>query len=145
MRIQKLSYFAASAFLTILLTGCSALHVPRYGSATVTLIEGGMVETIVFDGGEVINMQITEEHMPENKYYIRNVLTIGEFSPIIGSGFTRRSNIYYESTIEDQGQAVFTAGKMMQYDVRWQEVDVITSHKNNMTSVYSVIVRQLDF
>lgn len=141
---QNLLYFAQSVLLSLLLFGCSTLHVPRYGSASVTIVEGGLVETILFDGGEELNMQITEEHMPEDAFFERNVLTIGRFSPIFGSGFTTRSNIYYESTIGDHGQAAFTAGNM-QYEVRWQEVDVIPGYKNKKTSVYSVIVRQLDF
>lgn len=144
MKIQVLAFLITWAFLAVSLLGCSSLHVPRYGSGTVEIIEGGLVETIEFEGGESLNIQITKEHVPGYKYLAQHVLTIGKFSPIIGSGFSRRSNIYYESIIGDQGHDTFNAGNI-QYNVLWKEIEVIPGHKNNTTSIYSVTIKQLEY
>ena len=140
---QNLIWFVTYAFLSIALSGCTPIVVLQEGSGTVTIVEGGLVETMVFDGGATLNIQITKEHEPEYEYLFQHVLTIGRFSPLIGSGFTKRSNIYYESTIEPHGEDAFVVDRE-KYHVIWREIDVIPSNKNSV-SVFSVTIEQKYF
>ncbi|MBN1675611.1 MAG: hypothetical protein JXR37_31505 [Kiritimatiellae bacterium] len=110
--------FAACAGLCVLLAGCATLVVPRGGRVTVKIVEGGFVENVRFVGAEPLNIQITEQDVPAGEALFPHVLTIGKFSPVAGSGFTRRSNIYYESRIAPQGQATFSVGSDT-YRVTW--------------------------
>jgi hypothetical protein len=141
MNIQTLICFVACAFLPLSLSGCTSLSVPQNGSGTVKIIEGGLVETMVFDGRVTLNIQITKEHKPKYEHPVQHVLTIGKFSPIIGSGFTKRSNIYYESKIGLHGQDTFEVDRK-KYHVLWREVDVIPGPKHSVTSVFSVTIEQ---
>ena len=133
----------ACAFLLAAISGCTPLAVPQNGSGTITIIEGGLVETMVFDGGTTLNIQITQEDVSEYDYLDQHILTIGEFSPIIGSGFTKRSNIYYESPIDFGGNDIFMVGKE-KFRVFWKETDVITRSRNP-ASVFSVTIDQVSF
>jgi len=141
MKMLSLLLIALSAALLLSLNGCASLSVPPGGSGNVVIVEGGLVETMVFSGKTTLNIQITSEHEPQYEYLVMPVLTIGRYSPVIGSGFTSRENIYYESTIGASGTDFFEVGPES-YRVQWEEIDVLPGRRHPV-SVFSVTVEQV--
>jgi len=137
---RGLTRLVAWATLALSLSGCAVLEVPHGGSGRVRIVEGGLVETIMFESGATLNMQITREDSGEYSPLAWHVLTIGKFSPVIGSGFTRRSNIYYEATIGPYGEDAFWVGDDL-YHVNWQEIDIIPAVHYPL-GVFSVTVEK---
>lgn len=86
----------------------SELGVPGDLLCVVNLGEGLLVGTAQLGNGRAVNLQITKEDVPktDSTYYART-LTIGNFSKIIGSGFTKKENIYYRKRIWYSGKDVF--------------------------------------
>ena len=135
--------FFAYVIISIALSACTALTVSKGGDGTVRIVEGGLVESMVFDGGTTLNIQITQEDVPEYDYLDQHILTIGKFSPVIGSGFTKRSNIYYESPIGSHGNDAFMVDRET-FRVFWKEIDVTTEFRHPM-SIFSVTISQVSF
>lgn len=134
------SLFISAALLILLVQGCATHHVARSGSATLTIIEGGLVETVSFDRGPTFNIQITPDNVPEYDYYYYPVLTIGKFSTWLGSGFTSSSNIYYEALIGPQGSDTFEFNHVL-YTIYWQETDIIP-WAHSFRSVFTLTLEQ---
>jgi hypothetical protein len=127
--------------LALNLSGCATATVARNGRGNVTVVAGGLVESIAFANGITLNIQITREHLPEKGYLGQHILTIGRFSPIIGSGFAKRSNIYYEAPIWAYGEDDFMAGSDM-YRIFWRETEIIAGRKHPV-SVFSVTLEHV--
>lgn len=101
-------------------TGCTTIpnggyygDISQLGSpgpvlGAVEVSEGMLVETIALGGDKSVNIQINKDRPtdPELPLY-DDVLTIGNFSKVIGSGFTGSKNIYYQKRIYDDGSDVF--------------------------------------
>lgn len=128
----------------LVLHGCSSLSIQQGGRAIVRLVEGGLVETLVFGGRTTLNMQVTLlEDDETDVYFAKKILTIGNFSPVIGSGFTSRSNIYFEAEIGSYGQARFDVGQE-KFHIIWKEIGA-TLKGNRYASIFSVTVDQVRF
>jgi hypothetical protein len=124
----------------LVLAGCMTLTVPQGGEGTVRVVVGGFVETIEFVDGPTFNIQINDEDVPEGEALFPHELTIGKFSKVIGSGFTKRSNIYYRERIDYySGNDTFSADGG-EYRVSWKrnEWDVFAH-----TNIYYVTVEQV--
>jgi hypothetical protein len=77
---------------------------------TVQVGEGMLVQTIQLVPGKNVNIQINKDEPPTDEHLLfENVLTIGQFSRILGSGFTGKKNIYYQKRIHDSGRDFFKA------------------------------------
>ncbi len=140
MRCQSVSWSIVCILLSVVLSGCTTVMVPHGERGTVKIVEGGLVETISFEDGPTFNIQITEKEVPEGTFHFPHVLTIGKFSTLVGSGFTKRSNIYYESRIGPRGHDTFEVGKG-KYRVGWKRLGLI--HWTESTgSVFSVTIEQ---
>jgi hypothetical protein len=119
--------------------GCATpVRVPRAGSGTVEVTEGGLVETLIFDSGHTLNLQVTELDVPVGKALFPHVLAIGKFSEVLGSGFTKRANIYYESRIGGRGNDAFAVDGIS-YSVSWWSRDIIRLDEPDI-SVFTVTV-----
>ncbi len=99
-------------------SGCRAIAVPEGGTGSAGMLTGGFVETMRFANGRTLNMQVTEEEVPVGEAGFPHVLTIGRFSPLIGSGFSARRNIYYQEQIGSRGSDTFKV-EGEEYRVRW--------------------------
>ena len=104
--------------LAVIVTGCTTLAVPPGSAGSIRLTVGGVVETIAFDGGPTFNMQITEKEVPKNQALFPHMFTIGKFNRVLGSGFTKRSNIYYEQRIDRRGYDSFEVNRR-KYHIKW--------------------------
>lgn len=138
---KPISLLIPAALFILFLQGCATHYVSQGGNVTVTIVEGGLVETISFDRGPTFNIQITPDNDPENDYFYYPVLTIGKFSPWLGSGFTRSSNIYYEAPIGQYGRDTFEFSRTL-YNVYWQEIDIIP-WAYSFRSVFTVTLEQV--
>ncbi len=78
-----------------------------------------LVETINIDSGTEINIQINKNEDESDPLLFDNVLTIGRFSRLLGSGFTGRENIYYEKRINDSGKDIFEISGR-KFVVKWK-------------------------
>ena len=141
MNIQAVISLSFFAFLSIFSQGCTTLTELQGGNGSVRIVEGGLVETMVFDGGTTLNIQITQEDVPEYDYLEQHILTIGKFSPVLGSGFTKRSNIYYESPIGSHGDNLFVVDGE-RFRVFWKEIDAITGSRHSV-SVFSATIEKV--
>jgi hypothetical protein len=124
--------WAVIAMSSLLLAGCASvpnggyhgdileLGTPGDILAEVRLGEGLLVKTAQLGNDRSVNLQINKEDLPQSDplYYART-LTIGKFSKIWGSGFTRKENIYYRKRIWYCGKDVFEVDGD-QYLVEWQ-------------------------
>lgn len=88
----------------------------------MTIVKGGLVETLAFADGSSLTIQVTGQDVPEYSYLTEHVLTIGNFSPVWGSDFIDRTNIFCESAIRESGSEIFFAGPVS-YRVIWQQID----------------------
>ncbi|MFC1498365.1 hypothetical protein ACFLS1_07860 [Verrucomicrobiota bacterium] len=120
----------------------SKLGTPGDVLATIRLGEGLLVETAQLDNNRSVNLQINKENVPETDplYYART-LTIGKFSKIFGSGFTKRKNLYYQKRIWYNGKDVFEIDGD-RYLVEWR-----CNYKDPLTYIitdmYVIIFRRL--
>ena len=86
----------------------SKLGTPGGVLATVRLGEGLLVGTAQLDNNHSVNLQLNKEDVPQsNPLYYARTLTIGKFSKIWGSGFSRRKNIFYQKRVWYNGKDIF--------------------------------------
>ena len=133
----------AGMLLMVVSSGCAMLTVPAGGAGTVTILQDGFVETIAFEGGPKLNIQINDEEVPEGEALFPHELTIGKFSPVIGSGFTKRENIYYRERIDHHGSDTFEVDGET-FRVRWESEcwHVVTTSD---ASVFRVTIEHPDY
>ena len=141
------------ALLVILAAGCATIPTGGYHGdvrelgtpgdilAKLEIGEGMLVESVTLEDGQTINLQINKADVPEGKALYPRVLTIGNFSTILGSGFASKENIFYRKRIGLQGKDVFKVnGK--RYLVSWE-----CSYRNPLTYMvadyYTVTVQRL--
>lgn len=120
----------------------SQLGIPGAVLATVRLGEGLLVGTAQLDNNRSINLQINKEEVPksESLYYART-LTIGKFSKLWGSGFTKGENIYYRKRIWYDGKDVFEInGDRYLVEWRYDERDPLSY---SVADMYIVTFRAL--
>ena len=108
-----------AALLAAVVAGCASVPTGGYHGdisklgtpgpvlTTVDVGEGLLVRTLGLDEGRRVNIQITHQDVPQGQAGFRHVMTIGRFSKVLGSGFARRKNIYYEKRIDFRGKDVF--------------------------------------
>ncbi len=97
----------------------SELGAPGRVLGRVEVAEGMLVETVSLGAGKSVNIQINRDKPPSKEYFLHdNVLTIGRFSKVFGSGFTKKKNIYYRKRIFDRGTDVFDVDGR-KYLVNW--------------------------
>lgn len=143
MKFYTIIRLFIGVLIFINLTGCTTMNVQQGGSTTLRIVEGGLVESLAFGGSTSLNIQITRENMPEYKCLDPDILTIGRFSPVLGSGFSSRSDIYYESPINTFGEDIFMVGQE-QYRVIWIQIDSIPGHRHS-TNIYSITIQQVQY
>jgi len=104
----------------------AALQNPARVTRLVT--EGGFVSTFDLDGREYVNLQINKYQYPRNShgyspgdYGYGHTMTIGHFSEVLGSGFSKKSSIFFKKRITGRGQDTFQLGGTT-YRVTWQLV-----------------------
>ena len=136
------------ALCCLFLTACAS--VPNggfYGDVTkagntgpvlgvVQVGEGMLVRNIKLKPATEINIQINED----DPLLFENVLTIGKFSELLGSGFTKKENIYYEKRIHNSGKDFF-AVKGKTYLVEWK-CDYKDARTHLVSDHYTVTVRE---
>ncbi len=115
--------------------------------ATVRLGEGLLVGTAQLDNNRFVNLQINKEDIPNyagtksDPFFYARTLTIGKFSKVLGSGFTRRENIYYRKRIWYNGKDVFEVDGN-RYLVEWYY-----NYKDSLTYIiadmYTITFRSL--
>lgn len=119
----------------------SELGTPGEVLAKISIGEGLLVETVSLDGGRTVNLQINREEVPKGEALSPDVLTIGKFSTILGSGFTGRDNIYFRKRIGFQGQDVFEVDGR-NYLVTWH-----CNYRNPLTwvvaDIYTITIQRL--
>ena len=93
---------------------------------TIRVLRNGLVETVELEPGVTVNIQINEkESNPLNKSYptpeesADQDMTIGKFSKVIGSGFSKKKNIYFRKGIYNSGSDYFTVSNK-KYKVSWE-------------------------
>lgn len=127
----------------LVLASCAVHQVPAGGSGSLRLVEGGLVETLAFNGGLTLNIQVTGQDVSTDPYLYPYVLTIGSFSPVMGSGFASRADIYFESGIGEYGTDRFeAAGKG--YRVGWRQLEGFPV-TDSPTGVFVVTITQDSF
>ena len=139
MRLSPVLWLALS-FLGISAVGCTVQRVPSGSSITFNVVEGGLVESVAFAGGPPLNVQITGQDDPEDEFLYPYVLTIGHFSPVLGSGFTNRTHIYFESGIGAYGHDLFPV-EQVSYQISWQQLEGFPV-TDSSAAVFSVTLRQ---
>ncbi len=92
---------------------------------TIRVLRNGFVETVELESGVEVNIQINEKDPnPLNKSYptpeesADQDMTIGKFSKVIGSGFSKKKNIYFRKGIYNSGSDYFTVDDV-KYKVEW--------------------------
>lgn len=120
----------------------SKLGTPGPVLGQVEISEGMLVDTIHLDDSTSVNIQINEDKPSYSKQPLyENVLTIGKFSKLIGSGFTKKENIYYRKRIYYNGQDVFELNGR-HYLVSWN-----LNYRNPLTYVvadtYTFTIQEL--
>ncbi len=150
---MRLHWLAAVMLTMVLMTGCAAIPTGGYYGdvsdigtpgpllGTMELGEGMQVKTVRLDTGRTINLQINEEDVPEGEALYSHVLTIGQFSTILGSGFTAKENIYFRKRIGPDGRDIFQVDDK-NYLVTWD-----CNYRNPLTWIvadyYSVTIQRL--
>ena len=75
---------------------------------SVRLGEGLLVGTARLGKNRIVNLQVNKEDVPETESLsYAQTLTIGTFSKVWGSGFSKPENIYYRKRIWYEGRDVF--------------------------------------
>jgi hypothetical protein len=132
----------------------SQLGTPGPVLGAVEVAEGLLVETISLGGGKSVNIQINKDKPTDKELLLHdNVLTIGNFSKVIGSGFSSNKDIYYQKRIYDDGSDVFElAGS--NYLVTWKctfrnpDIELVT-HKRRRPFIhlapdrYTIMIQEL--
>jgi len=108
---------------------------------TVQVGEGMLVQTLTIDSETEINIQINEDRTDDDPLLFDNVLTIGKFSEWLGSGFTRKENIYYQKRVYDSGQDIFEV-KGRKFLVTWK-CDYRDARTYLVSDHYTVSVQEL--
>jgi hypothetical protein len=85
----------------------------------VQLAEGMLTELIDLAPGRSVRLQVTTEPASPGRGHRPSLLTIGRFSPILGSGFTRRKNIFFKSRLGAYGSDIFNVDGVP-YHVNWK-------------------------
>lgn len=141
------------AFCAILLVGCATipnggyygnvdkLGIPGPVLGEVQVGEGMLVQTIKIDKENEINIQINEDKDEYDQLLFDNILTIGKFSTLLGSGFTGKENIYYQKRISESGKDVFGVNDR-QFLVTW-ECDLKDARTYLLSDHYKVTVCEL--
>lgn len=144
-------------FIALFLSGCAASlqNAPSANDAQINaalknparvnhqVTKGGFVETFNLDAGQYVDVQINKyqhssnshAYSPDNFGY-EQTLTVGHFSKVLGSGFSKKSNIFFKKKIRSSGQDTFRLGEMI-YRVTWYLVDA------RYFGVYDVIIDRL--
>lgn len=117
------------------------LGIPGPILGTVQVGEGLLVQTVKVDDNTELNIQINEDKVESDPLLFDNVLTIGSFSRIVGSGFSKKKNIYYQKRIDDSGRDSFTLNTRT-FLVTWK-CDDKDARTYLVSDHYAVDVREL--
>ena len=107
--------------MLVVLTGCGTIpnggfytDNPEHGTpgpvlSTITLGRGLLVQDAQLDNGRVVQAQISRDEVEsyQDQTLYEQVLTIGHFSKVIGSGFSKKKDIFYRKRIWRNGRDVF--------------------------------------
>ncbi len=117
------------------------LGIPGPILGAVQVGEGLLVQTIKVDDNTELNIQINEDKVESDPLLFDNVLTIGKFSKIVGSGFSKNKNIYYQKRIHDSGKDSFMLNTRT-FLVTWK-CDEKDARTYPVSDHYAVDVREL--
>lgn len=148
----QLLFFVFSG--TLFLSGCfaSIYNAPLANTAQINaalqnparvtqkVVDGGLVSTFNLDDGQYVNLQINKYQRPSNSHAYsakdfgyEHTLTIGHFSKMLGSGFSKKSNIFYKKKIRSSGQDTFQLG-VDTFRITWYLIDA------RYYNVYEVVI-----
>ena len=116
-----------------LLCGCSTIpngghpgDLSKYGKPgpvldTVHIGRGMLVEDLRLGTNGTIQAQVSKAEIEDYQDPLlhEQILTIGHFNKVTGSGFAKKENIYYRKRIWHDGQDVFSIGNAT-YLVKWK-------------------------
>lgn len=95
------------------------LGIPGPVLGTVQVGEGLLVQTVMIDDHTALNIQINEDKVANDPLLFDNVLTIGKFSKVLGSGFSKKKDIVYRKRIHESGKDSFALNDR-KYLVTWE-------------------------
>jgi hypothetical protein len=119
---MKTFFLSLIAVIPLILSGCSTIPnggfvgdvskmglVPGVELDTIRLGKGLLVQDVMLDPDLVVQAQISKDELEkyEDQTQFEQILTIGRFSKILGSGFAKKKDIFYRKRIWHSGRDIF--------------------------------------